>query len=249
MPVVPQQADEFTCTSCSWCSTAAGSPATAPDGRSAWTAHDPAGGASRQQAAGDRGSRVWRGRRSPVTSRVGNDERVGNHESMVGDSVFGPIGVSRPRACQQMMARHRPGEPARQHRSSGIPGRPSVAHPAPVRGPLAPGGASWWSAPRPRRRRGSRIEHLTSNPDPTDRTARLLGQALRWRNRHRASRQGTPGRHLRHVQGQVRCQLGGEHRRLTGVRPKPHHPRTPPSTATSSGHSGGERNGDVDHAP
>jgi len=112
MPVILQQADEFTCTSCSWCSTAAGSPATAPDGRSAWTAHDPAGGASRQQAAGDRGSRVWRGRRSPVTSRVGNDERVGNHESMVGDSVFGPIGVSRPRACQQMMARHRPGERA-----------------------------------------------------------------------------------------------------------------------------------------
>ena len=64
MPFVPQQADEFTCTSCSWSSTAAGSPATAPDGRSAWTAHDPAGGASRQQAAGDRGSRVWWG--SPV---------------------------------------------------------------------------------------------------------------------------------------------------------------------------------------
>ena len=51
MPFVPQRADEFTCTSCSWCSTAAGSPATAPDGRSAWTAPDPAGGASRRGAA------------------------------------------------------------------------------------------------------------------------------------------------------------------------------------------------------
>jgi Domain of unknown function (DUF4193) len=41
MAVVPQQADEFTCTSCvSWCTTAAGSPLTPPDGWSASTAPD-----------------------------------------------------------------------------------------------------------------------------------------------------------------------------------------------------------------
>jgi len=48
--------------------------------------------------------------------------------------------------------------------------------------------------------------------------------------------------------GGAEQKLAGGHRRLTVVSPKPHHPRTPPSTATSSGHSGGERNGDVDHA-
>ena len=41
MPVVPRQADEFTARRVSWFNTAAGSPSTAPDGRSAWTAPDP----------------------------------------------------------------------------------------------------------------------------------------------------------------------------------------------------------------
>ena len=68
MPFVPQQADEFTCTSCSWCNTAAGSPATAPDGRSAWTAPDPAGRVSHQPGPVIAGRGVGRGPHTLVMS-------------------------------------------------------------------------------------------------------------------------------------------------------------------------------------
>ena len=55
------------------------------------------------------------------------------------------------------------------------------------------------------------------------RAPRLLGEAVEGWRRHRAAREGTVGRQLRHVRRQVRDQLDGEHRRqsLVGaVRPR-----------------------------
>ena len=81
MPVVPRRADEFTARRVSWSSTAAGSPATAPDGRSAWTAPDPAGGESRQQAAPRSRVAVLVGAPVPGDLGVGNDESMSGTRS------------------------------------------------------------------------------------------------------------------------------------------------------------------------
>jgi 2-haloacid dehalogenase len=69
-------------------------------------------GVAAADTAGDRGSRVWWGSSVPVTSVSGMTSVSGITRAWSVTPVFGPIGVSRPRACQQMMARHRPGERA-----------------------------------------------------------------------------------------------------------------------------------------